>query len=93
MTTQTQKNGLQAQKYVNGVKSQLAVLKRQEKNLMKKKFQSSTKEDYFSKRQFVSTWKGRYPKSVINRKWAKMTGTVSRKSKRNPFSSLGSLFS
>lgn len=93
MTTQTQKNGLQAQKYVNGVKSQLALLKRQEKNTMKKKFQDSHKDQYYGKKHFVSTWKGRFPINVINAKWAKMTGKVQPKSKRsNPFS-MGSLFS
>lgn len=87
MTTRTQKIGTLNQKYKNGVHSQLALLKRQNKNAQKKRFQESTKEQYFSKREFVRTWKGRFPIKVINAKWAKMDGKVSRKSK-NPFREL-----
>ena len=95
MTTYTQKQGKKSQKFNNSYKSNLALMKRQEKNQQKKLFQCSTKNDYMSKRMFIARWKGIFPKNVIDKKWAKMTGSTKAKSslEDNPFRSMGSLFS
>lgn len=95
MTTYTQKQGKKSQKFNNSYKSQMAVMKRQAKNIRKKSFQSAKKSDYSSKRRFTAQWKPYFPKNVIDKKWAKMTGTTKAKSSLEDmtFDSIGSLFS
>ena len=69
MTTMTQKIGKKRQLIHNKSKSLRATTIKQNRNVRRKQFNEAKSSDYWSKKNFITTWKPYFPMSRILRKW------------------------
>tara|TARA_Y100000401_G_C8249573_1_gene187385 strand:- start:208 stop:432 length:225 start_codon:yes stop_codon:yes gene_type:complete len=72
MTTRTQKIGINRQMIHNKSKSLRAISIKQNRNVRRKQFNETKAGDYWSKSNFITTWKPYFPMSRILRKWEKI---------------------